>query len=44
MPALTVQSVGYGAGTADIAGRPNVVQVVVGVEPVALLAPQPGDP
>jgi pyridinium-3,5-bisthiocarboxylic acid mononucleotide nickel chelatase len=44
MPALTVQSVGYGAGTADIAGRPNVVQVVVGVEPVAALAPQPGQP
>jgi len=44
MPALTVQSVGYGAGTADIPGRPNVVQVVVGAEPVAGLAPQPGQP
>ena len=30
MPALTVHSVGYGAGSADIPGRPNVVQVVVG--------------
>ncbi len=30
MPALDVRSVGYGAGTRDIAGRPNVVQVVIG--------------
>lgn len=30
MPAMTVSSVGYGAGTSDIEGRPNVVQVVVG--------------
>jgi uncharacterized protein (DUF111 family) len=30
MPAMNVRSVGYGAGTRDIAGRPNVVQVVVG--------------
>jgi hypothetical protein len=44
MPALTVQSVGYGAGSADIAGRPNVVQVVVGIEPAAALAPSPGQP
>ena len=44
MPALTVQSVGYGAGSADIPGRPNVVQVVVGTEPVANLAPHPGQP
>lgn len=44
MPALTVSSVGYGAGTADIAGRPNVVQVVVGTEPAPELAPQPGQP
>lgn len=32
MPALTVRAVGYGAGTRDIAGRPNVVQVVIGDE------------
>ena len=44
MPALTVQSVGYGAGTADIPGRPNVVQVVVGAEPVAHPTPGPGQP
>lgn len=30
MPAMHVGSVGYGAGTSDIEGRPNVVQVVVG--------------
>ena len=30
MPAFNVSSVGYGAGSADIPGRPNVVQVVIG--------------
>lgn len=30
MPAMEVLSVGYGAGSRDTAGRPNVVQVVVG--------------
>lgn len=30
MPAMTVTASGFGAGTADPAGRPNVVQVVVG--------------
>jgi uncharacterized protein (TIGR00299 family) protein len=30
LPAMRVQSVGYGAGTRDIEGRPNVVQVVIG--------------
>jgi uncharacterized protein (TIGR00299 family) protein len=44
MPALTVESVGYGAGTADIPGRPNVVQVVVGVEPLRSATPAPGQP
>jgi hypothetical protein len=39
MPAMTVASVGYGAGTRDIDGRPNVVQVIVGD---ALDAPDPG--
>ncbi|MEQ1874199.1 MAG: nickel pincer cofactor biosynthesis protein LarC [Ilumatobacteraceae bacterium] len=34
MPAMTVGSVGYGAGTSDIEGRPNVVQVVLG-NPIA---------
>ncbi|MCX6540267.1 MAG: LarC family nickel insertion protein, partial [Actinobacteria bacterium] len=32
MPAMNVRSVGYGAGTADTPGRPNVVQVVIGDE------------
>ncbi len=44
MPALAVQSVGYGAGTADIPGRPNVVQVVVGVEAERPVTPDPGQP
>lgn len=30
MPAMAVTAVGYGAGTADTSGRPNVVQVIVG--------------
>lgn len=32
MPAMQVASVGYGAGTRDIPGRPNAVQVVIGDE------------
>jgi len=39
MPAMNVASVGYGAGTRDIDGRPNVVQVIVGA---AIDAPDPG--
>mgnify|MGYP001813544953 CR=1 FL=1 len=35
MPALTVEAVGYGAGTADPAERANVVQVVIGRATVA---------
>ena len=30
LPAMEVGCVGYGAGTADVPGRPNVVQVVIG--------------
>jgi uncharacterized protein (TIGR00299 family) protein len=30
MPAMKMQAVGFGAGTADVPGRPNVVQVVIG--------------
>ncbi|MDO8362789.1 MAG: nickel pincer cofactor biosynthesis protein LarC [Actinomycetota bacterium] len=44
MPAMTVHQVGYGAGSADIEGRPNVVQVVVGAEPAPDQTPQPGQP
>jgi uncharacterized protein (TIGR00299 family) protein len=43
MPAMQVSSVGYGAGTRDVPGRPNVVQVVVG-EPVDVPSPGPGQP
>lgn len=32
LPAMTVSAVGFGAGTADPPGRPNVVNVVVGAE------------
>jgi pyridinium-3,5-bisthiocarboxylic acid mononucleotide nickel chelatase len=39
LPALTIASVGYGAGTRDLPGRPNVVQVVIGEE----IAPESGD-
>lgn len=35
LPAMAVSSVGYGAGTRDIEGRPNAVQVVLGAEDVA---------
>ncbi len=35
MPAMTVTATGFGAGTADPAGRPNVVQAVIGVEAAA---------
>lgn len=44
MPAMTVHRVGYGAGTADIPGRPNVVQVVIGAEEQPDLTPEPGQP
>ena len=42
MPAMEVGSIGYGAGTRDIPGRPNVVQVVIGTEVAA--TPGPGQP
>lgn len=42
LPTLRVQSVGYGAGTRDIDGRPNVVQVVIGE--AALASHGPGQP
>lgn len=44
LPAMRVGSVGYGAGTADTAARPNVVQVVIGVEPTASTTPGAGQP
>jgi pyridinium-3,5-bisthiocarboxylic acid mononucleotide nickel chelatase len=36
LPALTLERVGYGAGTKDLADRPNVVRVVLGTESRAL--------
>jgi uncharacterized protein (TIGR00299 family) protein len=44
MPAINVTSVGYGAGSADIAGRPNVVQVVLGDAATPQAVPEPGQP
>jgi uncharacterized protein (DUF111 family) len=45
MPPLTVQFVGYGAGSRDTPGRPNTVQVVVGLDAnTATLAPDAGQP
>ena len=41
-PSMTIEGVGYGAGTADPSGRPNVVQVVVGTATEASATPQPG--
>jgi uncharacterized protein (TIGR00299 family) protein len=32
LPPLTLERVGYGAGTADFADRPNIVRVVLGAE------------
>ena len=43
MPAMSPTAVGYGAGTADPAGRPNVVQVIIGEAAGGeTLLPQPG--
>ena len=42
LPSISVEAVGYGAGTADTAGRPNVVQVLVGTETQPETAPRPG--
>lgn len=44
MPAIDVTSVGYGAGAADIPGRPNVVQVVIGNATATSAVPEPGQP
>ncbi|MGZ4761703.1 MAG: nickel pincer cofactor biosynthesis protein LarC [Ilumatobacteraceae bacterium] len=44
MPAINVTSVGYGAGSADVPGRPNVVQVVIGESIAPTKMPEPGQP
>jgi len=43
MPALTVSSTGFGAGTADPPGRPNVVQAIIGSD-LADATPDGGRP
>jgi uncharacterized protein (DUF111 family) len=42
MPSITIERVGYGAGRADPAGRPNVVQVLLGTETAPGATPRPG--
>lgn len=42
LPMMTPVAVGYGAGTADPAGRPNVVQVIVGESTGDEVLPRPG--
>jgi pyridinium-3,5-bisthiocarboxylic acid mononucleotide nickel chelatase len=44
LPAMNVRSVGYGAGSADTPGRPNVVQVVIGDETTSSSLSGPGQP
>jgi uncharacterized protein (TIGR00299 family) protein len=44
MPAMTPHAVGYGAGTRDLDGRPNVVQVEIGTATPALPLGLPGQP
>lgn len=44
LPPMRVDAVGYGAGTADPVGRPNVVQVVLGTTIAESATPAPGRP
>jgi pyridinium-3,5-bisthiocarboxylic acid mononucleotide nickel chelatase len=41
LPSMEIAAIGYGAGTRDIDGRPNVVQVVLGERVGALPSGQP---
>lgn len=41
MPAMTIEASGFGAGTAELDDRPNLVQVVVGVAADELVPGQP---
>ncbi len=41
MPALTIDRTGFGAGTADLGERPNLVQVIVGDRSAELTEGQP---
>ena len=42
VPSMSVERVGYGAGSADPTGRPNVVQVLLGTASEATATPRPG--
>jgi uncharacterized protein (TIGR00299 family) protein len=42
LPAMAVERAGYGAGTADPVGRPNVVQVLIGTAVEESTTPSPG--
>jgi uncharacterized protein (TIGR00299 family) protein len=47
LPAMTPDAVGYGAGSRDVDGRPNVVQVVIGTAtpaPPTAVGGEPGQP
>ncbi|MCU0260234.1 MAG: nickel pincer cofactor biosynthesis protein LarC [Ilumatobacteraceae bacterium] len=44
LPPMAVRSTGFGAGTADPPGRPNVVQVVVGDAVAGVITPGSGRP
>lgn len=41
MPAMTIRSSGFGAGSADLGDRPNVTRVVVGTRSEPVVAGQP---
>jgi len=44
LPEMAVEAVGYGAGGADVSGRPNVVQVVIGTSSVQTHLADGGQP
>jgi len=44
MPAMTVTSLGFGAGSRELDGLPNATQVVVGAGATASVAERPGQP
>jgi uncharacterized protein (TIGR00299 family) protein len=44
LPAMTPMAIGYGAGTRELDGRPNVVQVVIGTATATPALATPGQP
>jgi len=44
MSPMLVTATGFGAGTADVAGRPNVVQAILGISNGHTTTPDPGRP